>query len=258
MIDKKLVQKNFDRGSREYDEYAHIQKEISKKLSLSFEGSEEEIKILEIGPGTGFLSEVLIEKFPKAKIEFIDISLLMLEKLSQKIGKEERFSYLHGDIEELELENKYDYIFSSACFQWINDFDRLLERLKNTLNKNGKLIFSTFGKETFLELDKILKEEFPSIKVSQDFLSDEEIKNKVSKRYFIELVENQNKREYYNDLFDFFKYVKKIGANCALEKRKTMTKSQLLKLKDIYIKSYSQNGKVYFNNNIIYIKAIKE
>ena len=51
---------------------------------------------------------------------------------------------------------KYDLIISNASLQWVEDFENVINTLKNFLATNGELIFSTFGKENFREIYNIL------------------------------------------------------------------------------------------------------
>ncbi len=177
--------------------------------------------------------------------------------VKEKLGEEERFKFYSCDVESLNINEKYDLVFSSSCFQWMDNLKSLFVKLSSSLKKGGKLIFSTFGKNTFEELNNLLKETFPHIQVSQDFYTSSEIFKMMKKHFNLEDMKVENRREYYNDLFDFFKYVKKIGANCALEKKNTLSKNQLLTLREKYWERYSENKQLYFNNNIIYVKATK-
>ena len=78
------------------------------------------IRILELGCGTGYVTEQLSNLFPKAHITAIDFAESMIEvaKTRQNV---KNVMFHCEDIERLRLEETYDVIISNATFQWLND-----------------------------------------------------------------------------------------------------------------------------------------
>ena len=109
------------------------------------------IRILELGCGTGYVTEQLSNLFPKAHITAIDFaeSMIAVAKTRQNV---KNVMFYCEDIERLQLEETYDVIISNATFQWLNDLKQVIRNLFHHLSIDGILLFSTFGQETFQEL----------------------------------------------------------------------------------------------------------
>lgn len=109
------------------------------------------IRILELGCGTGYVTEQLSNLFPKAHITAIDFaeSMIAVAKTRQNV---KNVTFYCEDIERLRLEETYDVIISNATFQWLNDLKQVIRNLFHHLSIDGILLFSTFGHETFQEL----------------------------------------------------------------------------------------------------------
>lgn len=149
-MNKDLIQSRFAKNLKNYNENAKIQKRMAERL-LSFIKNHSPQKILEIGCGTGFLTE-LINKELNFKTY---IALDIVEDCVQYIGNiNSNITFISADIEEFIKENneKYDLIISNASLQWVDDFEGVINTLKERLNPNGEFIFSTFGNENFREI----------------------------------------------------------------------------------------------------------
>ena len=57
--------------------------------------------------------------------------------------------------------DKFDLIISNASLQWIENLPELVRKLYLKLNKNGTLLFTTFGKENFREIFFVMGKTLP-------------------------------------------------------------------------------------------------
>lgn len=243
MVNKKIVANNFSKSVKTYDKYARVQKHMAKEL-LAYLPNKEIKNILEIGCGTGYFTNLLLKKYPHSKIDICDISSHMLEESKKKFSNKIN-NYILGDIENLKLDTKYDLIVSNATFQWFNNLENTLVYLKTLLNKDSKIIFSTFGEKTYWELTESFKRINSQYEYSQSFKSKlyfENLNCKVEEEFYLEEFEN---------LIKFLKNIKGIGATSARSERKVITKGLLNEVEQEYMKLC--NGKISVTNHLLYI-----
>jgi malonyl-CoA O-methyltransferase len=194
-LNKAFVQKRFGKGAKEYDDYALVQKrmgqQLIEKLLLSRKGTDQPLNILEIGCGTGYVTGLLLERFPQAHITAMDISAEMLEVASGKydglypgrvkwvqadaeewavaaevtkdagIAKDVQAAYATqasthaakvSEVTEPNSRLAWDMIVSNATVQWFHDPLDAMRRYGRLLNTGGAMAFATFGPRTFHEL----------------------------------------------------------------------------------------------------------
>jgi len=113
------------------------------------------IRILEPGCGTGLYTQLLLDAFPGASIEGVDLSPAMVRIARDRI-RDPRARFAVADAEEIAA-GRYDLIASNATFQWFRSFDRTLARMASFLSGGGRLAFSFFGPGTYAELDDALR-----------------------------------------------------------------------------------------------------
>ena len=154
MIDKAAIEKNFSRFARHYDKYSAVQKRCARKL-LGKIPSNNFYRILDIGCGTGNYTYLLRGKFPEAQIKAVDISDEMIAIAKNKL-KDKNIEFTVADAESLDLRKKFDLISSNVSVQWFADLEKALKHYRRFLADSGCLLFSTFGPETFWELNKVL------------------------------------------------------------------------------------------------------
>ena len=112
------------------------------------------VRILELGPGAGTWTKLLVGHFPDAYIDLLDISKEMLGRARQALGDKERVRYIESDILRWELEGKYDYFFSSRVLEYIDDKEKLCRKIFSALEEEGRGFLITkmphYKRERFL------------------------------------------------------------------------------------------------------------
>lgn len=153
MIDKTEVKYRFKRSMESYDRHAAIQKRIVRNLSGLLEKYLTYVprKVLEIGCGTGLLTQILYGKMSTADWTVNDLVEEMCRKTADRL-KLPPASCLPGDIESVVLPQDYDLIVSASTFQWFDDPASMADKLAARLTKGGLLAFSTFGQDNLHEL----------------------------------------------------------------------------------------------------------
>lgn len=148
---KKSIAARFSRASGTYSESAAVQREMVTQLVEKLPDSHPK-RILEIGCGTGILSEELLKKYPQAEIDAVDIAPGMIDFCCRKYALESRVHWHVADILDFKFAGKYDLIVSSSAIHWVTDLDHLFERLHEVLSDAGLVIFSLMLENTFCEL----------------------------------------------------------------------------------------------------------
>lgn len=153
LIDKNKVKTTFGKAAPKYDAAAVVQKEILVRLLEKLETlSVKSGNVLDIGSGTGLVSDRLMAMLDADSLISMDLALPMLQ-YSQQRGTDSSSVYVCADAESLPfIENSFDVIFSASTLQWCNDIGRVFDDCLRLLRPGGLFIFSTFGPDTLQEL----------------------------------------------------------------------------------------------------------
>lgn len=95
------------------------------------------MRVVDLGCGTGELTERLHRHVKARETLGIDSSTAMLEKSSAFAGDGIRFE--RGDIRDFSAAGSYDLVFSNAALQWVPGHAELLPRLTAALAADGQL-----------------------------------------------------------------------------------------------------------------------
>lgn len=220
-MNKDLIQKRFAKNLDTYNDNAKIQKKMAERL-LSFVDRKDFDDILEIGCGTGFLTQLVNEKFSFKTYTANDI-VESCEKYVKEINP--KINFIPADIEKA-VENsdkKYDLIISNAVFQWVENLESFIKLLVSKLNDGGVLLFSTFGPENFREVNFVLGKTLP-------YYSANELQEII--KGYKSVVEQEMHVMAFKTPKDILKHIKSTGVN-ALE-MVSWTKTDMQKFENGY------------------------
>jgi len=152
--DKALVAIRFSNRAATYDDVTPVQTQLWQSLaaqigSHAFSGNPADI--LELGCGTGSLTEWLHRTHPAARITALDLAPDMVAATNRRCPGVQA---LVADAEEYvqQSQGPWDLICSSATVQWFSRPGETLQRCRKLLRPGGLLAISTFGDATFHEL----------------------------------------------------------------------------------------------------------
>ena len=137
------VRTTFNKASAKYDDSAFLQNEISVRLAEKLNIISIDPKtIIDLGSGTGFLSEKAVKAFPKATLICIDFA-------QQSLLSNVHDLKVCANAYQLPFaDNSIDFIISNLMMQWCPDLKTLLAECFRVLKPEGLFLFSTFGPDT--------------------------------------------------------------------------------------------------------------
>ena len=156
-VDKARVQTSFSKRLYSYNQHAEAQIRMAEELIERIHRIHPHrfARALEIGCGTGVLTERFLKTFPVSTFyanDLVEECYIMVDDIFRQYP-DGRFAFIGGDIERIaDLPEQLDLILSNATFQWLNDLGGFLSRIRPLLASNGLLAFSTFGADNLSEI----------------------------------------------------------------------------------------------------------
>ncbi len=252
-MDKNTIKKNFSRFAPYYDRYSSVQDHCASRL-ISKLGDRAFSSILDIGCGTGNYTALLRKRFPDAAIKALDISKDMVNVAERKLGKK-NVEFSVKDAETINYKRKFDLISSNAVLQWFNNTKNTLANYSEMLTAGGIIAFSTFGPDTFRELDLSLKELFcDDISVIANTFYDKEYLTGILERFFRNVkAETEVYQEKYDSLNSLLKKIKYTGTRGAAANKNFWTKKMMGQLDKIYRRRFKEIRATY---QVFYLRGV--
>ncbi len=138
-----------------YEKASIFQQEWGNKLisELNLKGNED---ILDLGCGNGLLTAKLCKLVPNGKVIGVDASEGMIEVAKEK--EENNLKFLLMDINQIDLNRQFDFIFSNATLHWIKNHKQLWTNIHKLLNPNGFVRFNFAADGNSSHFIKVIKE----------------------------------------------------------------------------------------------------
>lgn len=150
-----LVGRRFAEAAARYDEHADVQRVTACRLAERIARLPLPVRprILEIGCGTGLLTQELASRLGNADWTITDIAQPMLDMARRRLTLPgtAHYAQMDGEHPSLPSEAAYDLICSSLAMQWFTDLGSGLARLCALLAPGGHLAIATLADGTFFE-----------------------------------------------------------------------------------------------------------
>ena len=103
-------------------------------------------RVLDVGCGSGLVTEKLAQRVPDGHVVAIDMSTNMLGTAREHLRPlARRVSYVLADAARLPFNETADAIFSTATFHWVLDHEALFRSLFQALKPGGRLVAQCGG-----------------------------------------------------------------------------------------------------------------
>ncbi|WP_138429509.1 methyltransferase domain-containing protein [Fodinibius saliphilus] len=159
---KEQIAANFGSAASQYHKHANLQKEVAKRLIASLKPWRDILPkgpIIELGCGTGFVTQRLAELYPNREIEVTDLSHQMVQYCREQLGDRGNLSFRVKDAEDTPAGNpKYALTISGFTAQWFKNPAQVLGKWLEATKPGGLLLVSFPGSESFPEWKQKCKE----------------------------------------------------------------------------------------------------
>ncbi|MFZ1344146.1 malonyl-ACP O-methyltransferase BioC [Thiothrix eikelboomii] len=144
----------FERAAQTYDEAAVLQREIGQRLIERLDYVRlAPARILDLGCGTGAISQQLFSRYPHAEVIGVDLALAMVTTASTRLLDQPQFHGVNADVQQLPLQaDCAELLISNLMLQWCNDLVTVFQECARVIRPDGLLTFTTFGPDTLYEL----------------------------------------------------------------------------------------------------------
>lgn len=209
------IARNFGNAVSYYHKQARVQKKVARRLIASLEPWRDILPpgpILEVGCGTGFVTEELVKLYPERQKVITDLSPQMVHFCRNKFNLAENIIFDERDAEQIWPDQpEYAMTVSGFVAQWFKDTALTLGRLMEATLPGGLLLASFPGSESFPEWKQYCRE--LGIPYTGNMLPDIE-------KLVIKMSTGPVQIDFYEDTVkekfpsarDFFRHLKRLGA----------------------------------------------
>lgn len=175
-INKKDVADSFSRAAYSYDDAAELQRQVANELLAfirSADQREQISSILDLGCGTGFMTQAMYEQGLAQQLYAADIAEGMIS--FGKSHHNANAQWLCADAENLPLSSALlQWVYSSFALQWCPDLTQAFSEIYRVLENDGYFACALPGPGTLGELEASWQKVDQFVHVNQ-FPSEKEI-----------------------------------------------------------------------------------
>ncbi len=158
MGDGQQVGAGFDRAAEEYDEVLRHNREGAVRLVGALPDGDYD-EILDVGCGTGFVSEEMVARFGTSRVTGVDPSEGMLEQFRAKLaGLPVEATLIRAGVHEMPVPDAaFDAVVSGMAFHWFPEKPAAVAAMARRLRPGGVLGILAAGTGTDEEFRRILE-----------------------------------------------------------------------------------------------------
>jgi malonyl-CoA O-methyltransferase len=152
MDERKSIARRFSAAADTYDYHAGIQQVAAKEVTRLVTSLSGVNRILEVGCGTGILTQKIRARFPDSTICAVDISEAMIARARARLSQTENVIWIMGDTSSINEMAPFDLIVSSSSLHWMFPATETFRHLSAAVNSGRHFVFSLMLDGTLGEL----------------------------------------------------------------------------------------------------------
>jgi malonyl-CoA O-methyltransferase len=149
---QRSVTARFSAAAPTYHDNADVQRIVAEKLLSLVSAPLPVDHILEIGCGTGVLTELLMKHFPTVMIHAMDVSRDMIAQARNRLSSNNHIRWFMSDLRTFDPPVLYPLIVSSSSMHWICPVEDGLRSMANLLEAGGDVLVALMLHGTLGEL----------------------------------------------------------------------------------------------------------
>jgi malonyl-CoA O-methyltransferase len=150
LVDLRKVRRQFSGSADSYNRHAGVQRAVVERLTAFLaESGPPGGPVLEVGTGTGLLSQRLQDLWPEARPLLSDLAHDMTRLARRRLG----LAAVDADCRSLPfIPGHFVLVCSSSVYQWLDDLVPAFAESARVLRRGGRFAFALFGAGTLGEL----------------------------------------------------------------------------------------------------------
>jgi trans-aconitate 2-methyltransferase len=137
-----------------YDRSSEPQQAWASEVLARLKGIAPDATVLDVGCGTGRVTEALLALVPQGRVLAFDASAEMVGLARRRLG--DRAEVWCQDALDLDLEEPVDVILSTAALHWVTDHERLWMRFARALRPGGRIEIQCGGEGNIDGVRKVI------------------------------------------------------------------------------------------------------
>ena len=255
------VAQRFSRAARTYERGAGLHQHVAARLvelmpdPVQFGAG----AILEVGCGTGILTERLRQRYTLASLCVMDVAEGMVAYVRERWGDDSRMEYVVADVRMYRDDRKFDLIASSSALHWAIPLEETLAGLRSRLKSGGVLCAALMVDGTLGELHALRRQIAPGKTPEGRLPTAGEVLSAFDAAGFEEVAsETETIRARYHSADDFLCTIHAQGltAGNVSRARLPLSRSELVRLREEYEAACSDgHGGVHATFEVLYVRG---
>jgi malonyl-CoA O-methyltransferase len=257
-----LVSRRFSRAAQTYEQGAALHRHVAARLAGMMPDPETvgPGRILEVGCGTGVLSEKIRQRFPDASLCLLDAAPAMIDCVRERWGDSPGVETVVADVMEYRAVRPFDWIFSSSALHWMVPLTDAFTSLKANLAPGGGICAALMLSGTLGELHTLRRQVAPGKVPSASLPDTNEVCAALSASGFeVSTLEEEVIRTRYHSADDFLQTLHAQGLTGGAVSRSAvpLSRAELTQLRREYEVAFrDDSGGVYATFVVQYFTAV--
>ncbi len=159
---KEQIKRRFSRNLEQYNKQSTVQLDICCRIGSLLDKYVDSSVVeggngYEFGAGTGFLTKILLNRYPKTSWRINDI-VAETQCYINNIAIASEATDVNitiADAENYSVPEKLSIVASSSSIQWFNSLGDFFKRINKSIIDGGYFVFSTFGEQNFHQISEL-------------------------------------------------------------------------------------------------------